>query len=59
MRYAFIDCVQKMYFYSSSQLPPALGVFRRFLTQFLINLHKVLQALFPTITEPNQKIREI
>ena len=41
--------------YSSSQLPPALGVFRRFLTQFVINLHEVLQALFPTIPAPTQK----
>ena len=42
--------------YSSSQLPPALGVFRGFLTQFLINLHEVLQALFPTIGAHTQKI---
>ena len=41
--------------YSSSQLPPALGVFSRFLTQFLINLHEVLQALFATIPAPTQK----
>ena len=31
--------------YSCSQLPPALGVFRGFLTQFLINLHEILQHL--------------
>ena len=42
--------------YSSSQLPPALGVFRRSLTQFLTKLHVVLQALFPTIPAPSQKI---
>ena len=37
--------------YSSSQLPPALGVF--------YNLHEVLQALFPTIPAPTLKNREI
>ena len=41
---------------SCSQLPPALGVFRRFLTQFLINLHEILQALFATIPAPTQPI---
>ena len=43
-------------YYSSSQLPPALGVFRRLLTQFLINLHEILQVVFPTIPAPTQKI---
>ena len=38
-------------YYSCSQLPPALGVFRLFLNQFLINLHEILQALFATIPE--------
>ena len=40
--------------YSCSQLPPALGVFRRFLTHFLINFHEILQELFSTIPAPNQ-----
>ena len=34
--------------------PPAVGVFRRFLTQFLINLHEILQALFATILAPTK-----
>ena len=41
--------------YSCSQLAPALGVFRRFLPQLLINLHKILQALFAIIPAPTQK----
>ena len=40
---------------SWNQLPPALVVFRRFLTQFVINLHEILQALFATIPAPTQK----
>ena len=39
-----------------SQLPPVVEVFRRFLTQFLISLHEILQALFPTIPSLTQKI---
>ena len=42
--------------YSCSQLPPALGVFRRFLIQFLIFLLEILQALFTTILALTQKI---
>ena len=41
---------------SCSQLPPALGVFRRFLRQFWINFHEILQALFSIIPAPTLKI---
>ena len=37
----------------------ALGVFRRFLTQFSISLHEILQALFATIPAPSQKILSV
>ena len=42
--------------YSCSQLPAAMGVFRRFLTQFLNNLNEILQALFATIPTLTLKI---
>ena len=46
----------KQNYYSCSQLPPALGVFRWFLSQFWINFHEILQALFSTIPAPTLKI---
>ena len=42
--------------YSCSQLPPALGVFRWFLSQFLINFYEILQALFSSIPVPTREI---
>ena len=48
--------MKNVYNVSCSQLLPALGVFRRFLTQFLINLHEIVQALFATIAAPTKKI---
>ena len=42
--------------YSCSQLSPALGVFRWYLSQFYINSHEILQAFFSTIPAPTLKI---
>ena len=42
--------------YSCSQLPQALGIFRWFLSQFLINFHEILQAPFSSIPKPTREI---